>query len=261
MCTLAVYFREFEDYPLVVAANRDEHFSRPSLPPRILTHDPKIFGGQDLAAGGTWLGVNEHGLVAAIVNRRVAAAPNPNEAPRSRGLLCLDMLLAKNAAQAGEWLEREDGSKYSPFILLIAGTDAAFVIFNAEHGNGRMELDQGVHIFSNTSFADSDGGKLSHARRLFSTAGISLRARLKSPATSHDSAVEILQGVLSDHQPANNSREPKDALCVHIAGADYGTVSSSIIFRPRSEKRFYYYHAPGAPCRAAFQAVEPPPLS
>jgi len=259
MCTLAVYLREFDNFPLVVAANRDEHFSRPAAAPRLLTTEPAIFAGQDLVAGGTWLGVNEYGLVAAIVNRRVAA-PDPNDAPRSRGLLCLDMLRAKNAAQAGKWLEREDGSKYPPFLLLIAGADAAFVIFNAEHGIGRMELDQGLHVFSNTSFTDSDGGKLNHARELFSAAAVSLRTQLKEPGARVGSAVEILHGVLSDHLPANNSEEPKDALCVHIAGADYGTVSSSVIFRPRVGKRFYFYHAPGAPCRAKYGAAETPPI-
>jgi uncharacterized protein with NRDE domain len=257
MCTLAVYLREFDNFPLVVAANRDEHVSRPSAAPRLLANHPAIFGGQDLVAGGTWLGVNEYGLVAAIVNRRVAA-PDPKAAPRSRGLLCLDVLRAKNAAQANQWLEGEDGSKYPPFLLLIAGADAAFVIFNAEHGIGRMELDQGLHVFGNTSFTDSDGGKLSRARELFSTAAVFLRPQLKSPGTSPDSTVKILQGVLSDHPPTNNSLEPKDALCVHIPGADYGTVSSSIIFRPRVGGRFYFYHAPGAPCRAKYGSAEMP---
>jgi uncharacterized protein with NRDE domain len=260
MCTLAVYLREFADFPLVVAANRDEHFSRPSAAPRLLANDPAVFGGQDLVAGGTWLGVNENGLAAAVVNRRVEA-PSPAAAPKSRGLLCLEMLRAKNVAQAEQWLKRENGSKYAPFLLLIAGLDAAFVIFNAEHGIGRMELDQGLHVFGNTSFTDFDGGKLSHARELFSTAAVALRSRLKESGRPPDAAVKILHSVLSDHLPANNSTEPKDALCVHVPGADYGTVSSSIIIRPRSEKRFYYYHAAGAPCQAEFQAMEPPPLS
>src|SRR6266850_2262989 len=59
MCTLAVYVRQFADTPLVVAANRDEFFARPATPPELLTTAaPRIVGGRDLRAGGTWLGIN-----------------------------------------------------------------------------------------------------------------------------------------------------------------------------------------------------------
>ncbi|MGH7768768.1 MAG: NRDE family protein [Candidatus Binatia bacterium] len=260
MCTLAVYLREFDDYPLVVAANRDEHYSRPSASPWLLAEDPAIFGGRDLVAGGTWLGVNEHGLVAAIVNRRVKA-PDTAGAPRSRGLLCRDMLRAQDAAQAAEWLQREDGSKYQPFVFVIAGATTAFVAFNSENGIRRLDLDPGLHVFGNTSFSEFGGGKLNHAREMFSTAAVSMRTHLKESGRPPDTAVEILHGVLSDHSSAINSEEPKDALCVHIPGADYGTVSSSIVFRARAGKQFYFYHAPDAPCRAKYQAVNPPQLS
>ncbi|HEY3304350.1 MAG TPA: NRDE family protein [Candidatus Binatia bacterium] len=260
MCTLAVYLREFDGYPLVVAANRDEHYSRPSASPRLLAKDPAIFGGQDLVARGTWLGVNEHGLAAAIVNRR-AEAPDTDGTPRSRGLLCLDMLGAKNAAEACAWLGRERGSNYQPFLLLIATPDAAFVAYNDKAGIRRVDLAPGLQVFGNTSFTEFGGGKLNHARELFSTAAVSLRSQLKEPGAQVGSAVEILHGVLSDHSSAISSEEPKDALCVHIPGADYGTVSSSIIFLPRIGKQFYFYHAPGAPCSAKFEATEPTPLA
>jgi len=260
MCTLALYLRQFEDYPLVVAANRDEHFSRPSAPPELLANGPSIFGGKDLVAGGTWLGVNEYGVVAGIVNRRIEPV-KPIDRPRSRGLLCLDMLRAENDGQLHKRLEREDGSKYQPFLLLIASAEAAFVAINSGDEIKRMELDGGLHVFSNTSFTDSRGGKLDHARELFSTAETSLRMQLKGPRAQLDAAVGVLRGVLSSHISADNSQEPRDAICVHTAGAAYGTVSSSVIFFARREKKFYFYHADGSPCRAGYQAVEVPELS
>src|SRR6266536_3537682 len=61
----------FENYPLIIAANRDEHYDRPSAPPALLNTQPKIIAGRDLRAGGTWLGVNETGLIAGILNRRL----------------------------------------------------------------------------------------------------------------------------------------------------------------------------------------------
>jgi uncharacterized protein with NRDE domain len=255
MCTLALYLRQFEDFPLVIAANRDEHFSRPSAAPRIISDDPVILAGKDLVAGGTWLGVNAHGLSAGIVNR--SAKPGRSiAAPRSRGLLCLDMLKEKNAAQAEELLRRQDPSQYQPFVLLVADAGAAFAGFNSESEVRTVALDAGIHVFGNRSFSGDDRGKLKHAHDLFSTAGEALRAQLQGSMANLDTAVSVLRKALSDHAPANHSHEPKDAICVH-GNSDYGTVSSSIIFQSRGGKRFHFYHAAGAPCRAAFEAVEP----
>jgi uncharacterized protein with NRDE domain len=254
MCTLALYLRQFEDYPLVIAANRDEHFSRPSAAPGILSDKPMILAGKDLVAGGTWLGVNAHGLAAGIVNRRVKAA-SPIAAPISRGLLCLDTLRAQDAGQVGKRLEREDGSNYQPFVLLVASAEAAFVAFNSGSQIKRVELKAGLHVFSNTSFTDSAGGKLTQAHALFSTAAVSLYAQLKQPAAPLESAVSVLRRVLSAHAPMNGPQEARDSICVHTA--DYGTVSSSVIFQSRAEKTFYFYHASGPPCHAEFEAVEP----
>lgn len=259
MCTLALYLRQFDDYPLVVAANRDEHFSRPSAPPELLIKDPPIFGGKDLVAGGTWLGVNELGLAAGIVNRRVSPAQS-RETVRSRGLLCLDMLRAKDAVQARERLEREIGSAYQPFLLLVASEEAAFVAFNSGGEIKRLELEAGLHVFSNTSFTDSGGGKLDHARELFAAAAAPLEPQLKRSRAQLDSAVGILRGVLSSHDSGDKSQDPRDAICVHAA-PDYGTVSSSIIFYAAVERKFYFYHASGAPCRTTYEAAEPPKLS
>ena len=181
MCTLALYYREFKNFPLVVAANRDEHFSRPSAPPQALLEKPWVFGGKDLIAGGTWLGVNEHGLIVGIVNRRVEA-PRAMNTPRSRGLLCLDMLRAKDVAQAREWLAQEDGSNYQPFIVLVASAEAALVAYNSANEIRQIELEAGIHVFSNTSFSDPNSDKLSHAHQLFSAAVTPLWKQLDSSA-------------------------------------------------------------------------------
>jgi uncharacterized protein with NRDE domain len=259
MCTLAVYLRQFENYPLVIAANRDEHFSRPSAPPQTLSNEPVIFGGKDLVAGGTWLGVNEHGLAAGVVNRRVKAA-HPADTPRSRGLLCLDMLRAENPAQARALLDRKHAARYQPFLLLIASAENACVAFNSESEIERIELKAGVHVFGNTSFTNSDAGKLAHAHGLFSTASISLYTQLQRPASQLESAVGILRRVLSDHATGNGSQDPRDSICVHAA-ADYGTVSSSIVFYAALEREYRFYHASGAPCRANYEALPPVKLS
>src|SRR5439155_1765511 len=89
----------FPSWPLVVAANRDEYLARPAAPPTLLRETPpRAFGGRDLTAGGTWLGVSEVGLVAGMLNRRSTVPPDP--ACRSRGQLCLDLLRSATAAEA-----------------------------------------------------------------------------------------------------------------------------------------------------------------
>ena len=75
MCTLAIYYRSFADYPVVIAANRDEYLARPALPPTLLCADPQIVGGKDLQASGTWLGLNEHGVVAGLLIAAMAKRP------------------------------------------------------------------------------------------------------------------------------------------------------------------------------------------
>ena len=249
MCTLALYLRQFENYPLVIAANRDEHFSRATAAPLIWSTNPRIVAGKDLVAGGTWLGVNARGIAAGIVNRRVQI--DAGSAPRSRGLLCLDMLEAASMADAQAALPYEDAGRYQAFLLLAASAEGAFAAYNAAGDIERRALAQGLHVFGNTSFTGEDGQKLDRARELFHKAGESLAPLLGQPE-GRDAAVGVLRGVLGDHTPIETA-DARSALCVHTPDADYGTVSSSIIFLSATDRRFYFYHAPGPPCRTEFQ--------
>jgi len=252
MCTLALFLRQFEDYPVVIAANRDEHSFRPSEAPNLWPAAPAILAGKDLQAGGTWLGVNSSGVAAAIVNRRMPTESNP--AARSRGLLCLDMLQAETIVDARATLPYEDAARYQPFILVVAGADDGFAAYNSQNDIETVNLKPGLHVFGNTSFTDADGKKLDRARELFTAAGESLAPPLGAPG-SLDAAVAALRAVLSDHTPIED--ETRGALCVHTPGADYGTVSSTIIFQSKRERQYYFYHAAGPPCRTEFHPLPP----
>jgi len=263
MCTLALYYRVIPDYPLIVAANRDERFSRASASPQRLDEKPLIFGGKDLVAGGTWLGVNEHGLIAAVLNRR-AAGPATKHVPRSRGLLCLQMLRAESAFQAYEGLKREHGLNYQPFLLLVASVKAAFVAYNSGKTITHHALDAGVHVFGNSSFCGATTEKQSHAKELFSAAIGPLRQRLaptgvgetRGAAKARLSSVEYLQRILANHDLPAGSHDPRDAICVH--GEEYGTVSSSIVFQDSAGGQFHFYHSSTAPCQGDYQPIEAP---
>jgi uncharacterized protein with NRDE domain len=260
---LALYYRVIPDYPLIVAANRDERFSRASASPQRLDDEPLIFGGKDLVAGGTWLGVNEYGLIAGVLNRR-AAAPTTKHVPRSRGLLCLQMLRAASAFQAYEGLKREHGLSYQPFLLLVASVKTAFVAYNSGKTITHHALDTGVHVFGNSSFCGTTTEKLIHSRELFSAATGSLRQRLtptgvgekRGGAKARLSSVDYLQRILGNHDLPAGSHDPRDAICVH--GEEYGTVSSSIVFQDSAGGRFHFYHSSIAPCEGEYHPIEAP---
>jgi len=97
VCTLIVAWRVFEEAPVCVAANRDEAVDRPSTSPRRWPRDPPVVAPRDERAGGTWLGYNAEGLLAAVTNRWM-----PGEGERSRGLLVRDALGARSADGAIE---------------------------------------------------------------------------------------------------------------------------------------------------------------
>src|SRR5437016_3930631 len=108
MCTLAIYFRVFREYPVVIAANRDEFFARPTIGPTVIARNPEVVGGKDLQAGGTWLGINDRGIVAGLLNRRSDLPARPDA--HSRGLLCLQALSHASVDEAMQWAGSQNGA-------------------------------------------------------------------------------------------------------------------------------------------------------
>src|SRR5512144_1181918 len=90
MCLILTALDAHPDYSLVVAANRDEFYDRPTAAAAFWPEHPKILGGRDLKAGGTWLGIDRTGRWAAVTNYR--QGEREATAPRSRGLLVSDYL-------------------------------------------------------------------------------------------------------------------------------------------------------------------------
>jgi uncharacterized protein with NRDE domain len=243
VCTLALYFQISPDYPLIVAANRDERYERPTAAPALLHGPPRTLAGRDMRAGGTWLGVSEDGLLAAILNRKSsAAAPSPPR--RSRGLLCRDLLGRPSAGEAHSFLRAHQES-YEPFTLVVADAAQAWVAANSASRTEIEELPPGLHVFSNTRLHDEWSEKKQRAYALFADVG----ARIALPSEPSSWIGEFTR-ILSDHSPAIGSADTRDAICVH--GIDSGTVSSSIIVYSKSARRFESYYCAGAPCRTAF---------
>lgn len=250
MCTLAVYFRVFPSHPLVIAANRDEYLERPAAPPTLLRDEPpRAFGGLDLVAGGTWLGVNDAGLVAGLLNRRTAMPPDPSR--RSRGLLALDALGGRRARAAAEHAGREPAGRYNPFNLLVADADDAFVAVQATDGAPRVErLSPGVHVLTNLDVDDPTCPRIAASHRRFVAAGNAFDA-----AGDEGAFVTGLRDVLADHVTALDPRGP-GSLCVHAG--DYGTRSATVLLVPADGRTPRWFHADGPPCRTVLTELALP---
>jgi uncharacterized protein with NRDE domain len=250
MCTLAIYFQATDSYPVVIAANRDEFLERPASPPTTLSERPWIVGGKDLRAGGTWLGINQYGMVAGLLNRRSETPANPRL--RSRGLLCLDALKCASAEAAARLVEGLSGGDYNPFNLLVASREHAYVAYNRDERIDVMELAAGLHLLTNLNLDDFECPKISGAFGKFAALGADPQFRRDPISRRAD-----LARVLADHRTQLDPRSGRpNSLCVHLGV--FGTRCSSLIFVGADSSAISHYFAPGPPCSTAYEAAAVP---
>src|SRR5579884_844993 len=135
MCTIVILRRPGEDWPVLIAANRDERHDRPWKKPDFHWPDrPEVVAGLDVLAGGTWLGLNAGGLVAAVLNREGTLGPAAGK--RSRGELVLEALDHVDAVDAADALAALDPTAYRPFNLLVADNRDAFLLSHRDASGG-----------------------------------------------------------------------------------------------------------------------------
>lgn len=136
MCTVILLRRPGHDWPLILAANRDERLDRAWLPPAAHWPDhPGLIGGQDITAGGTWMALGPR-VVAAVLNRPGSLGPEAGK--ESRGVLPLWAAGAASAAQAAEGLGKLDAGAWRPFNLIVA--DARDAFFLRGTGTGQPDV-------------------------------------------------------------------------------------------------------------------------
>jgi uncharacterized protein with NRDE domain len=235
---------------MVVAANRDERLDRSALPATVLRErDPRILGGRDLLAGGTWLAVNSYGVVAGLTNQPSGTGRDPTK--RSRGELPLACARHVTATQAVAGLAAEvDPADYNPCWMLVGDRDALFAV-SIGPDSSRTEVEQlgpGLYVLENAPLA-AGSRKAAFARELVE------QALARQPDRGQGSTVSAIGTVLSDHRPAvpeprtdGNGRVWPPALsaaCVH--GDGFGTRFSAIITVP-AVGRPAMLTADGKPC-------------
>lgn len=220
MCLIVVGWRVHPDYPLVVAANRDEFYARPTAPLAHWPEAPDVIGGRDLEAGGTWLGISQAGRFAAVTNVR---EPGMAKGALSRGALPRDFLISRDSA--GKYASKIDGAEYSGFNLLLADGDS-LLYFSNRDGNPRP-LAPGVYGLSNHRL-DSPWPKLLTARENFA------QALLKLPDESAFFELLADQSIVADESlPSTGVPIEWERLlsAVFVKSETYGTRASTLAWQ------------------------------
>ncbi|MEX2614768.1 MAG: NRDE family protein [Alphaproteobacteria bacterium] len=239
MCTVVILRRPGHAWPLVLAANRDEMTGRPWLPPgRHWPDRPETVAGQDQLSGGSWLGVNDHGVVAAVLNRTGSLGPQAGK--RSRGELVLEALDHADAREAAEALGEIDPHAYRSFNLVIADDREAYWL-SARNGALSVELHP---VPEGTSIITSQDMNEPNAPRTRTFLPKFRQAPAPEPDSGDWAAWEALMATCQEDAPPPFD----DTMCI-VTDRGYGTVSSSLIALPR--------HAPGARTIWRFAAGRP----
>lgn len=223
MCTLVVIHQRLPGVPLVVAANRDEFYDRPAAGPAIWAHPNgnPILAPRDLHAGGTWLGLNQNGVFAALTNRPMAT-PDPTR--RSRGLLVLDALSYATAAKAAAAFEGLRADQHNTFNLFFADKSDAFVVVSHD---GEIRVDRlapGTHVIGNAEPNDPNHVKTQQI----------VRAAAGLEASAGD-VLDSLADVCRSHVGADGTTGPLGAPCVHLTTEAQSKKEGSQSQPPRSQ--------------------------
>jgi hypothetical protein len=230
MCTLIAAVRPTPSLPLVIAANRDELTARPATPPFLWPGTPAVLSPRDDLAGGTWLGLNAHGLFVGVTNR--AGKPR-DDSRKSRGALVADALRAPSAAELHHRLAGVDPAAYNPFHLLYADRESAHLTWSDGHALHRADLGPGLHIATERSFGAGDEARAALVRRRW------------------DALPELSPGAIGPVL-AEHADDPFAATCVHADAFGYGTRSSMILMLGRGWDDTRLLWAEGRPCRTPF---------
>jgi len=228
MCLVVVAWHHTERWALIVGANRDEWLDRPATAITVLRDaEPRVLGGRDERAGGTWLAVNEHGVVCGLTNRAMADGPDPGKS--SRGRLPLVAAGARTADEGAEALATEAATgDYNPAWLLVGDRRSLHYLAVEPEGVTSPEpLGPGIHVLENCALGDPSV-KVDHVRSALSTAEVAGTPLWDAlPGVLRDHAVVDMGGGPPRFADGRERRAATLAPCVHTDG--YGTRSSALV--------------------------------
>jgi len=250
MCSIIILRQSDNEWPLIIGANRDEMANRKCLPPGRHWEDrPHVFGGKDLEAGGTWLGINNEGVVAAIMNR--VDTLGPMEDKRSRGELVLEALDHSDSSESLNAIIEIEKDSYRGFNMFIGDNLNAYWIKSDENSSfiEYFNVPDGLSMITAYDRNDISSDRIKNYLSKFSLATI------PQPSKEEWQDWETLLG-----STYSNNNEPLSAMCIKT-DIGFQTVSSSLIavpgFQPsHASKKPIFRYANGSPDLHAYEELE-----
>jgi uncharacterized protein with NRDE domain len=221
MCLVLIAWRGDAKYPCVIAANRDELHLRPTAPAHWWRSRPPILAGQDLSAGGTWLGMTRTGRFAALTNYRDPEQRRPGTP--SRGTLVASILQSNDSLERSLEHLGNVSAAYNGFNLLFSDGER-LAIYESARGSGRI-LDPGIYGLSN-HLLDTPWPKVQTAK-----------SRLSRALADLDTTAAVL-ALLRDEAPAADDQLPRTGVGLEwerllssafVRAPDYGTRCSTVL--------------------------------
>jgi uncharacterized protein with NRDE domain len=230
MCLILLAIQSHPAYKLVIAANRDEFYERPTAPAAFWDSEPGLLAGRDLRAGGTWLGITTKGRIAAITNYRDPSSMK-NDAP-SRGSLVTDFLSGQQSPV--DYLDdlKRAAHEYNGFNLIVGKKHELYWYSNREEGI--RDLSTGIYGVSNR-LLDTPWPKVTRGKKMIST----LLYEEKDPSP------ETFFSMLADRSVPDDNKLPDTGVGlelermlspIFITSPDYGTRSSTLLFIDRHDR-------------------------
>ncbi|MCP3141028.1 NRDE family protein [Pyxidicoccus xibeiensis] len=257
MCTIVIIRQVHPEWPLVLAANRDEFYARPATGPQVLLESPRAVGGRDVERGGTWMGITNEGVFVGLTNQRGGRSQGP--APRSRGEVVLKALAAGSVEAIDRYLDTLPGDEFLPFNLLYGDARVLRAAY-ARRGSRQLrreDVPPGIHVLPNDMLNAPGIPKVERARLLAAEVAhrpwpeleAGLKALLADPTLP---ALEQLPPLADGEDLPRDFLQRLQALCIHTPL--YGTRSSSIV--ALAPGRVGHYLASDAPpCEGPWRDV------
>lgn len=221
MCLIVFAWQTHPRYPLVLVANRDEFYGRPTTPAHWWPDVPGLLAGRDESAGGTWLAVGERGRWAAVTNYREGS---PVPGMRSRGVLPVDFVSGSESPVAFAAGLGARGAEYGGFNLLAG--DADTLTWASNRRVGHQVVAPGIHTLSN------------HLLNTPWPKAELVRLKLQHLLHADDFALEELLAVLADRTPFDDRSLPVTGVGLEtervlsspfIVSDDYGTRCTTVL--------------------------------
>lgn len=229
MCLITFAYNVHPEFKLILAANRDEFYARPTRKAQFWTDEehPELLAGKDLEAGGTWMGINTAGKWGALTNYRDPSLILEN--PPSRGELVLNFLKNTESPKLHLLKTQPEGKEYNGYNLLLGDQDSIFHYSNVS--DSITELNEGVHGVSN-ALLDTSWPKLDRAKQDLQTVIQQQKLDVE----------ELFQLLKNEHKPPEdqlpNTGIPKEwekaVSSVFIKTDTYGTRCSTILMIDRN---------------------------